>query len=117
VKKKLVLLLSAVLVVGLVYYAVTGVPKTKEFTIRVVGTEGMKAQGVITVSRENKEKEEMIDITIPWEKKVEADMVSAGFQKKAENGLLKVQLLDEKGEVVRESETSVRFGIAYVVYD
>ena len=116
-KKKIVLLLSAALAVCLVYYAATGVSKTKEFTIRVVGTEGMKAQGVISVSRKNKEKEEMIDVTIPWEKKVEADRVSAGFQKKAENGLLKVQLLDEKGEVVRESETSVRFGIAYVVYD
>jgi len=59
----------------------------------------------------------MIDITIPWEKKVEADRISAGFQKRAENGLLKVQLLDEKKEVVRESETSVKFGIAHVLYD
>jgi len=28
---------------GVAYYAVTGAPKTKEFTIRVTGTEGMKA--------------------------------------------------------------------------
>jgi len=117
VKKRLILLLSAALLLGVAYYAVTGVPKTKEFTIRVTGTEGMKAQGIITVFHKNKEKEEMIDVTIPWEKKVEADRISAGFQKRAENGLLKVQLLDKKGEVIRESETSVKFGIAHVLYD
>jgi len=83
---------------------------TQEFVIRITGTEGLHADGIVTVTNKNKTKDEGLAIEVPWEKRVIADSVSAGFQKLSPDGILKIQLLDGKGNIIHESETTLKYG-------
>lgn len=88
-----------------------------EFTVRVTGTNGLKVDGAISVLTGSKSKDESITIVIPWEKKVEADIISVVFQKMSAKGTLKVELLNEKGKVINEGQTSSEYGIVSVASD
>ena len=89
----------------------------QEFVIRITGTKGLRADGIISVTINNQTKDESFTLEVPWEERVTADYAAAGFQKLSPDGVLKIQLLDEKGKIIHESETSVRYGVAFVTSD
>ena len=114
--------LFAVLLMGVVFFGIAspsqgGLFGPDEFFIRVTGTKGLKVDGAISVLTGSKSKDESITVTIPWEKKVEADIISVVFQKMSAKGMLKVELLNKKGEVLNEGETSSEYGIVSVTSD
>ena len=92
-------------------------PTTREFIIRVTGTEGLPADGIVTVVDKNRTKDEAFTVKVPWEKRITADSVNAGFQKLSPDGLLKIQLLDDDGNIIHESETTLKYGVVFVMSD
>lgn len=87
---------------------------SSDFTIRVTGTPGTTFTGTyMAMQADGTSNSHSVEGTTPTEYTVKANTVSVVFQKKAEAGTLRVEVL-KGGQVVSESETTAAFGIAQV---
>jgi hypothetical protein len=84
---------------------------SSDFTIKLSGSPGLKYNGsymVVTAGGDSTSK--TVDGSVPDQFNVSGTIVSTQFQKQAESGDLKVEIV-KGGSVVAESETSVAYGV------
>jgi hypothetical protein len=84
---------------------------SSDFTIKISGSPGLKYSGsymVLTASGDSTSK--TVDGSVPDQFNVSGNIVSTTFQKRAESGNLKVEIV-KGGSVVAESETSAAYGV------
>lgn len=88
-----------------------------EFQIKVSGTDGLPFSGsYMVVMSGGQSVSKSVDDTVPTEYSVEGMIVSVVFQKKTENGFLKVEILRD-GEVLNSSYTTAAYGLVSVATD
>ena len=82
-----------------------------KFVIKITGTPGIEFSGsYMVVTADGKSVSKSVDGKVPAEYPVDGSMVSTSFQKKGENGKLKVEIF--KGDkVAAESETEAAYGV------
>ncbi|MDD2297631.1 MAG: hypothetical protein PHX79_07445 [Sphaerochaetaceae bacterium] len=85
-----------------------------DFVVKVSGTEGAAFSGsYMTTTTEGQSESKSVEGTIPAEYNMKGNIVSVSFQKQAEAGDLKVEIL-QGDEVVAQSETSDAYGVVSV---
>jgi len=102
----------------LIFYAMFIAPSMNKpglleanYLIKVSGTQGLKFSGTyMTSGQAGKSESKTIDGTVPAQYEAAGMIVSVSFQKKTENGNLKVQIF-KGGSVVAESETTAAYGV------
>jgi hypothetical protein len=83
-----------------------------DFTIRLSGTDGMQFQGSYrVVNAAGSSTSQSVSGTLPAQYQVRGRHVSANFQKQAEAGSLKVEIV-RGSQVLARSETTAPYGIA-----
>jgi hypothetical protein len=111
--KKYIAFILVLLLSGSVLLGCSSVPAMTDmdFSIKVSGDSGAKFSGSYDVTTtEGKSENKSVDGTVPVEYNVKGNIVSVSFQKKAETGNLKVEILQE-GKVVAQGETSAAYGV------
>ena len=89
-------------------------PGESQFEIRVSGTGGLAFSGNYLVAGvDGDSASKSVDGTIPEQYSVTGAIVSAVFQKQAEDGTLRVEII-KAGEVVATSETTAAYGVVSV---
>jgi uncharacterized protein YuzE len=114
--KKYIAFILVLLLSGSVLLGCSSVPAMtdKDFSIKVTGDSGAKFSGAYDITTtEGKSENKSVDGTVPVEYNVKGNIVSVSFQKKAETGNLKVEILQD-GKVVAQSETSAAYGVVSV---
>jgi hypothetical protein len=87
---------------------------SSDFTIKVSGTAGLNFSGTYMVTAPTgKSVSKSVDGVVPAQYKITGSIVSLSFQKKAESGILKVEII-RGGRVVAETQTSAAYGVASV---
>lgn len=85
-----------------------------DFIVKVTGTEGLKFNGSYMITTtEGKSESKSVEGTVPAEYTMKGNIVSVSFQKQAEAGDLKVEIL-QGDKVVAQSETSAAYGVVTV---
>jgi hypothetical protein len=115
--KKLIL---SVLVLGIIAFLLTGCDGNSVFTIKVSGTSGLEFSGsYLVITSNGQSTSESVAGTVPAEYSVtgttrtRVSVVSVEFQKKTEEGTLKVEILKDN-EVIVSSETAAPYGVVSV---
>lgn len=109
-KKYCALLVALCFIVLLVGCSAPAMTDT-DFTVRVSGTEGLKFNGSYMITTtEGKSESKSVEGTVPAEYTMKGNIVSVTFQKQAEAGVLKVEIL-QGDKVVAQSETSAAYGV------
>ncbi len=85
-----------------------------EIVIRISGTSGLVYSGNYLVFSASGSASKTVDGIVPAEYQVEGRSVSISFQKKAESGILKVEILKD-GKLIKDAETTAGYGIVSVV--
>ena len=81
-----------------------------EFTIRIVGTEGLPFAGTYQLnSASGRSASHRVEGTVPTEYTVRASFLSVVFEKTVEAGELRVEILRD-GSVIRQSSTTLAYG-------
>ena len=112
--KKLILI---ILVLGIITFLLAGCNRDSAFDIKVSGTLGLEFSGsymVVTVDGQSTSKS--VDGTVPAQYSVIGIIVSVVFQKQAEEGTLKVEILKDD-QVIASSETTAAYGVVSVATD
>ena len=80
------------------------------FTIQVRGDDGLEFHGSYMVTVAGSSQSQSVEGRVPQDYSVSGKIVSVSFQKKAEQGSLRVALV-KNGEVVKSAETSAAYGM------
>jgi hypothetical protein len=111
--------LGFVLVIVIVFVGIitcSGRANGGEYTINVTGASGLAFTGSYLVIDDNKAVTQSVEGTVPMIYTISGELVSCTFQKKTDDGTLKVRIL--KGDrVVKESETSSAYGAVDITAD
>lgn len=82
-----------------------------DYVIKVNGSDGCKFSGsYMLVTTDGQSQSKSVEGRVPAEYQARGSIVSTSFQKQAESGLLKVQIL-KGGKLVNESETTAAYGV------
>jgi len=113
--RKLMLILLLVGITAFIFTSCAGPSLTDtEFEIKVSGTTGLEFSGsYMAVTSGGQSTSKSVDGVVPATYSVKGNIVSAVFQKKAESGTLKVEIL-KGGKVVNSSDTTAAYGVVSV---
>lgn len=82
-----------------------------DYVIKVTGSDKCKFSGsYMLVTADGQSQSKSVEGRVPAEYTASGSIVSTSFQKQAENGILKVQIL-KGGKLVNESETTAAYGV------